>query len=79
MKLDANELNVIKLSIELTQFLGKDCIFIKNMDQMNKTIEYWLDDKMTKERNNIRLNGYKTANTKHTYENRIRSFIKSIK
>jgi len=58
---------------------GKDCIFIKNMDQMNKTIEYWLDDKMTKERNNIRLNGYKTANTKHTYENRIRSFIKSIK
>ena len=58
---------------------GKDCIFIKNMDQMNKTIEHWLDDKMTKERNKIRLNGYKTANSKHTYENRIHSFIKSIK
>ena len=28
MKLDINELNVIKQSIEVTQFLGKDCIFV---------------------------------------------------
>ena len=28
MKLDINEINVIKQSIEATQFLGKDCIFV---------------------------------------------------
>ena len=28
MKLDINELNVIKQSIEVTQFNGKDCIFV---------------------------------------------------
>ena len=31
MKLDINELNVIKQSIEATQFLGKDCIFVGNL------------------------------------------------
>ena len=31
MKLDINELNVIKQSIEVTQFNGKDCIFVGNL------------------------------------------------
>ena len=40
MKLDINELNVIKQSIEVTQFLGKDCIFIGSiLIKINKELE----------------------------------------
>ena len=40
MKLDVNELNVIKQSIEVTQFLGKDCIFVGTiLIKINKEIE----------------------------------------
>ena len=40
MKLDVNELNVIKQSIEVTQFNGKDCIFVGNLlIKINKELE----------------------------------------
>ena len=40
MKLDINEISVIKQSIEATQFLGKDCIFVGNLlIKINKELE----------------------------------------
>ena len=40
MKLDINELNVIKQSIEATSFLGKDCIFVGSLlIKINKELE----------------------------------------
>ena len=56
----------------------KDCIFINNLDQIDEKIKFWLDEKMTKKRNEIRLNGYNKAHEKHSYENRIKSMISHI-
>ena len=45
MKLDINEISVIKQSIEATQFLGKDCIFVGNLlIKINKECKKYLSN-----------------------------------
>jgi len=58
---------------------GKDCIFIKDLNTIYQKINYWLTDDTLAKRNKIRFNGFNKANKKHTYKNRIHSFIKNIK
>tara|TARA_Y100001960_G_C14706075_1_gene844344 strand:+ start:669 stop:1637 length:969 start_codon:yes stop_codon:yes gene_type:complete len=66
------------VGIENSYTDGEDCVFIKDLNSINKTINHWLNDEKTNERNRIRLNGYNKAHEKHTYENRINIFLNKI-
>ena len=66
------------VGIENSYTDGEDCVFIKDLNSINKIINHWLNDKKINERNRIRLNGYNKAHEKHTYENRIKTILNKI-
>jgi len=66
------------IGLEKSYISGEDCISVHNLKDLEKTIDEWILNDKKNERNKIRLNGYNTANTKHTYENRIKLLMSYI-
>ncbi|MBC8300207.1 MAG: glycosyltransferase family 1 protein [Candidatus Cloacimonetes bacterium] len=66
------------IGLEKSYVTGEDCIFVYNLDNLEKIIDEWIINDKKNERNRLRLNGYNKANTKHTYENRIKLFMSYI-
>ena len=57
---------------------GEECIFVKNLDHLKENIDKWISDDKKKQREEIRLNGYKRSHAEHSYKNRIKALISNI-
>ena len=66
------------IGLENSYSTGEDCIFVRNLEDLEETVEEWISDDKINERDRIRLNGYQKSHSEHSYENRIKSLISHI-
>ena len=66
------------IGLENSYSTGKDIIFVRDLDDLEETVEEWISDDKIKERDRIRLNGYQKSHAEHSYEHRIKSLISHI-